>query len=130
MASFLTPLLDAPAGFELRNARTGGVVAARLLTAFDSKSRRTGLLKHTRLEADEAMIIAPTNAIHTWFMRFAIDVAFVTRDGDIVKIRAALAPWRMAMAARGFAVVELAAGSLAASGSRVGDRLLVARREN
>ena len=33
------------------------------------------------------LVIAPTNAIHTFFMRFAIDVAFVARDGRVLKVR-------------------------------------------
>ncbi len=123
MASFFRPLVDAPEACELRNARTGVVVATRLRTAFDSRSRRTGLLKDTGLDAGEALIIAPSNAIHTWFMRFAIDVAFVDRAGAVVKIRRALAPWRIAAAWRAFAVVELGAGALEAAGVREGDRL-------
>jgi uncharacterized membrane protein (UPF0127 family) len=129
MASFLTPLLDDAAGFELRNGRTGGIVASSLLTAFDSKSRRTGLLKHAGLDGREALIIAPSNAIHTWFMRFPIDVAFVTRDGKIVKICECLGPWRMAFGWKGFAVIEFAGGALTRSGTRVGDRLTVVRRD-
>ena len=67
-----------------------------MLTAFDSASRRTGLLRHESLPAGTGIIIAPSNAIHTFFMRFAIDVAFVTKDGKVVKLRAAVPPWRMA----------------------------------
>src|SRR5687768_16358421 len=85
--SVLTPLAAAPAGLVLRNMRTGRIVADRLLPALDSESRRRGLLKHTSLDAGEAMIIAPTNAVHTWFMKFAIDIAFVTRDGRVLKTR-------------------------------------------
>jgi len=130
MASFLTPLRDNPGAFELRNARTGAVVASRLSTAFDSKSRRTGLLKHTGLGADEALFIAPTNAIHTWFMKFAIDVAFVKRDGEVVKTRTAIPPWRMSAAMRAYAVVELSPGALDRAGVRPGDRLTIERRSS
>jgi len=73
------------------------------------------------------MIIAPTNAIHTFFMRFQIDVAFVTRDGRVLKIRHALRPWRMAAAWGAFAVIELSAGGLARADTQVGDRLIVTR---
>ena len=52
-------------------------MADRLVPAFDSQTRRTGLLKHTSLDEGEAMIIAPTSAVHTWFMKFDIDIAFV-----------------------------------------------------
>ena len=82
--------------------RTGGVLADRLLPALDSAVAQTGLLKHTSLDDGEAMIIAPTNAVHTWFMKFDIDIAFVTRDGRVVKTRAGVQPWRMTAALRGY----------------------------
>lgn len=71
------------------------------------------------------MVIAPTNAIHTFFMRFAIDVAFVAKDGRVVKIVRDLRPWRLAAAWGGFAVVEMAAGELARRSVAVGDSLCV-----
>ncbi|MGE0704764.1 MAG: DUF192 domain-containing protein [Vicinamibacterales bacterium] len=129
MATFLAPLLKGSAdGFVLVNGRTGATVADRLLPAFESKARRTGLLKHTSLGDGEAMIIAPSNGIHTWFMKFDIDVAFVNKQGDIVKVREAMGPWRMSAAFSAYAVVELASGTLAARDTRSGDRLVLANR--
>jgi uncharacterized membrane protein (UPF0127 family) len=125
MATFLSPLLRNPGDHELRNERTGGVVATRVLTAFDSASRRTGLLHHESLPEGTGLIIAPSNAIHTFFMRFSIDVAFVSKDGRVVKLRAAVRPWRMAGALRAYAVVELPAGTLERTETRRGDRLIV-----
>ena len=57
------------------------------------------------------------------FMRFAIDVAFVSRDGRVLEVRAAVKPWRLAW--RAFAVIELPAGALARSDTRPGDLLQV-----
>jgi uncharacterized membrane protein (UPF0127 family) len=128
MATFLAPLLRKAAGDgdrELRNERTGAVVAAHVLTAFDSASRRTGLLHQDGLPEGTGLVIAPSNAIHTFFMRFAIDVAFVSKDGRIVKVRAAVPPWRIAGALRGYAVIELPAGTLERTDTRRGDRLIV-----
>ena len=126
VASFLNPLLRGTSDrYHLRNERTGSVVADVLTTAFDSKTRRTGLLRHASLPEGSALIIAPSNAIHTFFMQFAIDVAFVAKDGRILKTRAALRPWRVAMALRAFAVVELPAGALAQHNTRGGDRFVV-----
>jgi uncharacterized membrane protein (UPF0127 family) len=120
-ATFLRPLLGpSDAGYALRNQRNGRVLAQRILRAFDSKSRRTGLLDRADI-GDEAMIIAPTNAVHTWFMRFAIDIAFVARNGTVLKTCEAVRPWRVAGAWGGYAVIELRAGALAASGTVVGD---------
>ena len=126
MATFLSPLAARPdAGLVLRNTRTGRIVAHRLLPAFESETRRTGLLKHTSLDEGEAMIIAPTNAGHTWFMKFDIDIAFVTRDGRVLKARDTVRPWRMTGALGGFAVIEMRAGSFAAAGTVAGDVLEV-----
>jgi uncharacterized membrane protein (UPF0127 family) len=126
MGSFLDPILRSrTSSFALTNDRNSRVVARTLLTAFDSASRRRGLLKHDSLPEGSALIIAPSNAIHTFFMRFAIDVAFVSRSGEVLKLRREVPPWRMAAAWRGFAVVELSSGSLDRSDTRAGDILRI-----
>ena len=124
MVTFVGPLVAQPnAGLVLRNTRTGRIVATRLLPALESQTRRTGLLKHTSLDDGEAMIIAPTNAVHTWFMKFDIDIAFVTRDGRVLKARDTVRPWRMTGALGGYAVIEMKAGSFSATDTVRGDRL-------
>ena len=121
---FLKSLIADPARpHRLVNQSNGSVIASQLLTAFDSSSRRTGLLKHDFLAEGSALIIAPSNAIHTFFMRFDIDVAFVAKDGRILKVRHAMRPWRMAAALRGFAVVEMPAGILSRTSTSCGDSL-------
>lgn len=121
---FLRPLVTAtPAGMCLRNQRTGQVLANTLLPALDSATRKTGLLKHTSLGDGEAMLIAPSNAVHTWFMKFDLDLVFVRRDGRVVKTRAGVKPWRMSAALRAFAVIEMRAGTLADRDTQPGDVL-------
>ena len=124
MSVFLKPLVHDPQlPHRLVNERHGQVIATQLLTAFDSDSRRTGLLKHDSLPEGSALVIAPSNAIHTFFMRFDIDVAFVAKDGRILKVRHTMRPWRIAGALRGFAVIELPAGVLARTQTGPGDTL-------
>ena len=124
MTSFLQPLLrEGAEGRQLINTRNGKVVADRLLTAFDSESRRKGLLAHASLPPSTALIIAPTNAIHTFFMKFPIDIVFVSKAGRVLKIRSSVPAWRMTASLRAYAVFEMAAGSLDASDTRVGDQL-------
>jgi uncharacterized membrane protein (UPF0127 family) len=125
--SFLSQLLRDPhAAYRLINGRNGRIVATDVITAFDSASRRRGLLGTDSLTPGRALIIAPTNAIHTWFMRFDIDVAFVAKDGRVVKVRHRLRPWRMSGAIRGFAVIELPGGTLAATDTLANDVLSLA----
>jgi uncharacterized membrane protein (UPF0127 family) len=114
----------------LTNTRHGRIAARTLLTAFDSKSRKKGLLGRDSLPEGTALIIAPCQAIHTFSMRFAIDVAFVAKDGRVLKVRQAVPRRRIAVALRAFAVIELAAGALEASDTRAGDRLQIEGRED
>jgi uncharacterized protein len=131
MKSFLNPLLRAgTVDHLLENATTGEVVARHLLTAFDSKERRHGLLGRESLPEGTAIIIAPSNAVHTFFMRFAIDIAFVARDGRVIKVRSSVQPWRLAAALRAFAVIELAAGALERSRTAAGDTLICRAANN
>jgi len=126
MKSFLNPLLRAePGAPALSNVRNGQVVARTILTAFDSASRRQGLLGRGGLDEGSALIIAPCSAIHTFSMRFAIDVLFVLKDGRVLKARSNVRPGRIAAALRAFAVVELPAGAIERRGTRAGDQLRV-----
>jgi len=114
----------APPG-RLMNARTGQPVANAAELATTSASRRRGLLGRDGLDPGAALVIAPCNSIHTFFMRFAIDVVFVDRKGHVRKIVRALRPWRIAAAMFAFAVVEFGAGSLDGCDIARGDRLYV-----
>jgi uncharacterized membrane protein (UPF0127 family) len=105
----------------LVNRRTGAVLAKVVVAAVDSASRRRGLLGLDEMPDGEALIIAPCNAIHTWFMRFTIDVVFVRKTGEVIKRYDGVRPWRMAFAWRAFAAIELAAGTLRAAETAKGD---------
>jgi len=121
---FLQPLLRRPAESQvLWNTRTGLPVATRLEAAFDSATRRKGLLGRDGLEPGVALVIVPTNLVHTFSMRFPIDICFASRHGKVVKVRTAVPRRRIAGAFGGYAVIELAAGQLEASGTREGDQL-------
>ena len=126
-ASFLGPILTDPsARWILRNARHAGIVARTIETAFDSPTRNRGLLGRSGLADNHALILAPCSSIHTFFMQFAIDVAFVDREGAVLRVREELVPWRLQIAFGAFAVIEFASGSLDRSDTRAGDRLYVA----
>ncbi len=131
MSHFLTQLLgDHAPSLVLRHARSGALVASTVEGAFDSDSRRRGLLGRDALASDEALIIAPCQAVHTFGMRFPIDILFTKRDGTIVKVREHVQPCRVSGAWSAFAVIELAAGIAARAAVRPGDRLELARRDS
>ena len=112
--------------FVLRNGRDRGVLATRLEPAFDSASRRRGLLGRTTFEEGTALIIAPCSSIHTFFMRMEIDVVFASREGQVLKTYSGLPAWRIAFALGAFAAIELPGGTVTRSDTRRGDRLLLA----
>jgi uncharacterized membrane protein (UPF0127 family) len=127
--TFLSPILAGSAGsYVLQNSRTRLVLAVEIEPAFDSKSRNRGLLGRTRLDDGSALILAPCCSIHTFFMRFAIDVLFVRKDGRVVKMYSALPAWRIAFALGAFAAIELPTGTAAASDTRSGDTITLSPR--
>ena len=126
---FHAVLRDPGARHAIRNTRNQRVLADEVVAAFDSKSRRVGLLKHDAMPRGSAMLIAPTNAVHTFFMRFPIDIAFVTREGKIVKTCAAVRPWRIAAAWKAFGVIELPAGTLFSSDTVAGDVVTISAEQ-
>jgi uncharacterized membrane protein (UPF0127 family) len=107
----------------LHNASSPRVVAGTVELAVTRATRRRGLLGRDGLAPGHALLIAPCSSIHTWFMRFPIDVIFVKRDGLVLKTRAAIPAWKMAFGWGAYAVVELPAGAVAQAGVAVGDRL-------
>jgi uncharacterized protein len=82
--------------------------------------RAIGLLSRVRLDASEGMYFPHTNSIHTWGMRFAIDVVYLNGDGEIVRIQPCLKPFRVSWCWGAASVVELAAGAAAAHSLVVG----------
>jgi uncharacterized membrane protein (UPF0127 family) len=125
---FLQPLVNAAGTLPLYADGRDELVATRLEGAFASSARRRGLLGRDALADTAGLVIAPCSGVHTFGMRFPIDVIFAARDGRILKILAAMPPRRIAVALRAFAAVELAAGAAARSGVQVGDRLIVGER--
>jgi uncharacterized membrane protein (UPF0127 family) len=101
------------------------MVATALELAADSASRNRGLLGRPGLPPDHALILAPSNFVHTFFMQFAIDILFLARDGLVLKVRPAVPPRRIVGRFGGFAVIELAAHALNRSQTAAGDRLSV-----
>jgi uncharacterized membrane protein (UPF0127 family) len=101
----------------------GEVVCERCLVADSPWSRMRGLLGRRGLESGEGLLLRPTGSVLTFFMRFPIDVVFLSRDGEVLKVAPALPAWRTAAARRAKAVLELAADEAERREIRVGTRL-------
>jgi uncharacterized protein len=101
----------------------GQVVCERCELADRFVSRGRGLLGRKELGRGHGMLIRPTWSVHTAFMRFAIDVAFLDADLTVLKIAQRLRPWRVAARRRAHQALELRAGECERLGIAVGDRL-------
>ena len=112
---------------EIRS-ESGRVICSRCVVADTFFSRLIGLLGRRELNADESLLLSPVSSIHTFFMRFAIDVVFLDRDLTVLSTREPLRPWRMASCRRAHSVLELPAGACRRWAVRPGDRLELADR--
>lgn len=108
-----------------RNTSRGTVVADRVGVAMTRAERAVGLLSRTGLEPGEALWIIPSRGVHTWGMRFTIDVLALDEEGIVIDCVSNLKPWRVRLPRKGTAgVLELPAGRLAESGTGLGHRIL------
>jgi uncharacterized membrane protein (UPF0127 family) len=101
----------------------GRVICERCTVADRALARLRGLLGRRDLPRGEGLLLRPSPSVHTWFMRFAIDVVFLDGDLRVLDARSDVRPWRMAGRRGTRAVLELAAGEVRRRGVRAGDRL-------
>jgi uncharacterized membrane protein (UPF0127 family) len=113
------------AKLRVKNETRGTLVAERADIADTSATRRTGLLKHTGLKPGEGLWIVPCESVHTVGMKFPIDVLFLSKKRKVLKVRADMGRWKMAMCLRAHSVLELPAGMSAETGTVKGDQLLL-----
>ena len=111
------------------NTTRGTILADRADVADTSAKRRQGLLKHTGLAPGEGLWIVPCEGVHTFFMKFPIDVVFLNKQRKILKIRPRMGRSRIALSLRAHSVLELPAGRLAETGTQKGDQLQLDKYE-
>jgi len=108
----------------VRNETKDAMLADRALIANTSQTRRTGLLKHQSLAPGEGLWIAPCEAVHTFGMKFPIDVLYLNKKKKVVKIRENMGRARMSFCLTAHSVLELPAGTCAATKTSRGDQLI------
>ncbi|HET8547137.1 MAG TPA: DUF192 domain-containing protein [Bryobacteraceae bacterium] len=111
----------------VRNATRDVILGDCIDVADTSSKRRTGLLKHTGLKRGEGLWIVPCEAVHTFGMKFPIDVVFLNRKRAVLKTRPNMGRRGISMCLRAHSVIELPAGTIEATGLRVGDQLELER---
>jgi uncharacterized membrane protein (UPF0127 family) len=108
------------------NKNTGRTLAGRVVTAETWLSRSRGLLGRDALPEGEALLIRPCRGVHTFFMRFPIDVLFLDRSQRVVAAVSHLEPGRMTrIFFKAGSALELPAGTIARSRTGRGDEVVL-----
>jgi uncharacterized membrane protein (UPF0127 family) len=108
-----------------RNVDTGRLIAEEVSVAATRLARAAGLLFRDALAPAEALWVVPSHGVHTWGLRFPIDLIALDEGGVVIDRATHLGPWRLRLPRPGTSsVLELAAGRLDASQTRLGDRVV------
>ncbi len=105
------------------NQTKGSMLAARVKVASSPWARFWGLMGKRGLDKDAAMLIDPCNSVHTMFMRFPIDVVYLSPENRVVKIASEMRPWRASIGRGAKRVLEMPAGAAAGQGLEAGDEI-------
>jgi uncharacterized protein len=120
-----------------RNSTRGTVLAERVENGSSFWAKFMGLMGRSSLPRGDGLWLPGENGIHMLFMRFAIDVVFVSppadrRDGPrrVLAVRRAVPPWRGVVWRVGGAkgVLELPAGTIDESNTATGDEIDIGPR--
>lgn len=91
----------------------GEIVSQKTLVANSILSRMKGLMFSLELPNCDALLLAPCNSIHTFFMLYKIDVLFLDKNFKVIKAIYDLSPWRMTwIYFKSYQVLEMKAGTM------------------
>ena len=109
---------------QLVNAETTDVILSELQLANTFWQRFCGWQFRQKVHVNEGLLIAPCRSIHTFFMRFPIDVLALDREGNVLQTAKIVPPWRTFLGPKNtFAIVEAASGAL--SDTLIGTRISI-----
>src|ERR1700704_1579627 len=114
-----------PTGYAFNRTRTT-YLATELLIARTHWSRFRGLMATdaSRFRPGHGLWIVPSHGVHTFAMRFPIDVVYLNVDRVVVYVKQNLQPWRVGgVRQQATSVLELPGSSLGHTGTSVGDKI-------
>jgi len=106
---------------QVLNVTRGTVLATRLEKAHTASTRKKGLLGRDGLLPGEGLWIAPCESVHTFFMRFPIDLIYLDRKLKVRKVRHGVGAWRVSACFSAKSVLELPAGTALETRTERGD---------
>jgi uncharacterized membrane protein (UPF0127 family) len=75
------------------------------------------------LPPGQGLWIVPCESVHTFFMKFAIDLVYLDRKKKVRKVRSAVPPWRVSACLLAHSVLELPAGTVKETLTAAGDEI-------
>lgn len=111
---------------QIVNISKGIVIASKAQIAASMGQRMKGLLGRKGLAPDEALVLKPCSSIHTLFMRFPIDVLFLDKNVQIIRVIQNMPPYRLSpFVWASHLAIELPAGKISQTNTQIGDRLRI-----
>ena len=108
----------------VRNAGRGTNLGEAIEVASTAAQRVRGLLGRECLEDGQGLLFKGCWSLHTFFMRFPIDIVFTDKDGRVLKTAAGVKPFKLVAAPlRAYYAIELPEGALRESKTSVHDQL-------
>ena len=108
---------------QVSNLTRHTVLATHMEVADSASKRNKGLLGRERLSPGEGLWIIPCQAVHTFGMRFPIDLVYLDRKKQIKKLRSKVPPGRLSACLLAHSVLELPPGTIRATQTQPGDTL-------
>ncbi len=106
------------------NKQKNTILAENVIMADTMFKRMKGLLGYKEIKKGYALILNPCNSIHTFFMKFSIDVVFLNKNNQVVKIIQSIKPFRMTgVYLNSKITIELSPGTIESSQTQKGDIL-------
>jgi|SRR5690625_100881 len=106
------------------NKNNQKIIAKNVTYTTNVWQRLTGLMGRKSLKQDSAFFIYPCQQVHTFFMRFSIDCAFIDDNYKVIKLYESLKPWRISRkVSRAYGVIEFPAGTIKSTSVKEQDTL-------
>ena len=109
--------------YKITNLDKNSELANAAEIAKTSATRQKGLLGRTGLPEGGGLWIIPCESVHTFFMKFPIDLVYINRRNIVKKIRRSVGPWRLSACLTAHSIIELPVGAIDRSHTAPGDKL-------
>ncbi len=111
---------------EILNRTKNRVLADDVLMSSSFLNRLKGLLGRSSIKINQAMLLRPANSIHTFFMRFPIDILFINENNIIIKAYRNMKPFKLTgIYFKSSFVIELHSGIIDSTQTTEGDLIQI-----